>query len=59
MDFLEGFKMSWELLWAMLTADPKFTLTLGGVIIGLTAILILIEFLKNLKLKRSGMLEVG
>ena len=58
MYILEGFKMGWDLLWTMLTADPKFTLTLAGVITVLSAVLILIEYIKNQKLKRSGMLEV-
>ncbi|MCM3667153.1 restriction endonuclease [Mesobacillus subterraneus] len=56
--FFEGFKMGLDLLWSMLTAEPLLTL---GIIVffgGLLIISLIVNVLREQKLRKSGILEV-
>lgn len=58
MSFLDGLELGWELLRDILTAEPLLTITLVFFFVITSLISILIEYVKNRNLKRSGMLEV-
>lgn len=56
--FFEGFKMGLDLLWSMLTAEPLLTL---GIIVffgGLLIISLIVNVIREQKLRKSGILEV-
>ncbi|KIL46718.1 hypothetical protein KP77_28450 [Jeotgalibacillus alimentarius] len=57
-EFSEGFKMGLELFWSSLTAEPALLFGLAAVFGGLYALSFIVKMQKELKLKRSGMLEV-
>lgn len=57
-DFFDGFKMGLDLLWSMLTAEPLLTL---GIIVffgGSLIFALIVNVLREGKLKKSGILEV-
>ncbi|PMC36329.1 hypothetical protein CJ195_16125 [Bacillus sp. UMB0899] len=58
MSFLDGLELGWELLRDILTAEPLLTITLVFFFVITSLFSILIEYVKNRNLKRSGMLEV-
>lgn len=58
MDILTGFRWGLDAIWAILSADPKFTLALGLFIISIVILSLTIEFIRYRKLKSSGILEV-
>lgn len=58
LDFFDGFKMGLDLLWSMLTAEPLLTF---GIIVFFGSSLIfalIINVLREQKLRKSGILEV-
>ncbi|OIJ12616.1 hypothetical protein BKP35_10535 [Anaerobacillus arseniciselenatis] len=55
--FFEGFKMGLDLLWSMLIADPLLTF---GIIVffgGLLLVALIVNWLREQKLRKSGILE--
>ncbi|WP_235976342.1 restriction endonuclease [Niallia circulans] len=56
--FFESFKMGLDLLWSMLTADPLLTF---GIIVffgGLLLVALIVNLLREQKLRKSGILEI-
>ncbi|WP_235988882.1 restriction endonuclease [Aquibacillus kalidii] len=58
MGFFDGLKMGIELLWNMLSAEPKFTISLIVIIVSSLVITYVIESIKENRLRKSGMLDV-
>lgn len=58
MDFLTGFRWGLEAIWAILSADPKFTLTLVLFILCILLFTFTMELIRYRRLKKSGILEV-
>jgi restriction system protein len=57
-EFFGGFKMGFELLWSMLTADPLLTTIFLFFFGGSLLLAFIVNLLKQQKLKKSGILEV-
>lgn len=58
LDFFDGFKMGLDLLWSMLTAEPLLTL---GIIVffgGFLIFAMIVNVLREQKIRKSGILEV-
>jgi restriction system protein len=58
LDIFDGFKMEMDLLWTMLTAEPLLTL---GIIVffgGFLIFALIVNVLREQKLRKSGILEV-
>lgn len=58
LNFFDGFKMGLDLLWSMLTADPLLTLGLLVFFGGILIFAVIINVLREQKLRKSGILEV-
>ena len=58
LDFFEGFKMGLDFLWSMLTADPQFTVGLIVFIGCFLLFALIVNVLRELKLRKSGILDV-
>lgn len=58
LDFFDGFKMGLDLLWSILTAEPLFTI---GILIffgGSLLFALIVNMVREQKLRKSGILEV-
>lgn len=58
MDFFTGFKLGIELLWSIISAEPILTITLAVFFIGTLTIAGVANFIREQKLRKSGILEV-
>lgn len=58
MDFFTGFRIGFETFWTILTAEPKLTMTFLAIFLGAIIWATVINFLRQQRLRRSGMLEV-
>ncbi|MBW8351673.1 restriction endonuclease [Bacillus sp. IITD106] len=57
-DFFSGFKTGFELLWSILSAEPLFFITILVFIGGSLLFALIVNILREQKLRRSGILEV-
>ncbi|MDK7669177.1 restriction endonuclease [Cytobacillus oceanisediminis] len=55
---MDSFKVGLDLLWAILTAEPMLTMTLLMLFLCTLLWAILVDYLRQQKLKKSGILEV-
>ena len=58
MDFLTGLRVGFELLWAILTAEPMLTMILVIFFVGSLIWAFVVNYLRQQKLRKSGILEV-
>lgn len=58
MDFFTAFRIGFETFWTILSAEPKLTMTFLAIFIGTIIWATLINFIRQQKLKKSGMLEI-
>lgn len=58
LDFFDGFKMGLDLLWTMLTAEPLLTLGIIVFFCGFLIFALIVNVLREQKLRKSGILEV-
>ncbi|EOR21900.1 restriction endonuclease [Niallia nealsonii AAU1] len=58
MDFFTGVKLGFELFWGIITAEPMLTLVLVIFFIGSVVFASIVNFFRQQKLKKSGILEV-
>ncbi|MEW9109004.1 restriction endonuclease [Cytobacillus gottheilii] len=58
LNFFDGFKMGLEFMWAMLTAEPLLSIGLAVLFGGLFIFALIVNFLREQKLRKSGILDV-
>jgi len=58
LDFFDGFKMGLDLLWSMITAEPLLTLGIIVIFGGSLIFALIVNVLREQKLRKSGILEV-
>lgn len=58
LDFFEAFKMGLDLLWSIITAEPLLTLGLIVFLGGSLILALIVNVLRERKLRKSGILEV-
>jgi len=58
LDFLTGLRVGFELLWAILTAEPMLTMFLVIFFVGSLIWAFVVNYLRQQKLRKSGILEV-
>ncbi|WP_226036119.1 restriction endonuclease [Aquibacillus saliphilus] len=56
--FFESVKMGFDLLWSMLTADPLVTISIIVFFGGLLILALIVNMLRELRLRKSGILEI-
>jgi restriction system protein len=58
MDFLTGVKLGFDLFLSIFTAEPMLTLVFVIFFVGTVVLTFIVSFLRQQKLKKSGILEV-
>lgn len=58
LDFFDGYKIGLDLLWSMLTADPLLILGIMVFFGGFLILALIVNVLREQKLRKSGILEV-
>jgi restriction system protein len=58
MDFFTAFRIGLETFWIILTAEPKLTMTFLAIFLGAIIWATMINFLRQQRLRKSGILEV-
>jgi restriction system protein len=58
MSFTEGFKMGWDLMWTIVTAEPLLTGFLVLFFVGSSLLAFIVNTIRYQKLKKSGILDV-